>query len=121
MAQNLYVMKQIIKLLTIISVFFMFDNFELSAQSYEQMWSKLETFDKDDLPKQVIGQAERIYDKARKDRNFAQMLKAWEYLVEKNHQIYWDDIAMFCHFDDFDLGIIERRSANDIRRNFKAY
>lgn len=30
-----------------------------------------------------------------------------EYLVKKNRQIYWDDIAMFCHFDDFDLGIKE--------------
>lgn len=37
-----------------------------------------------------------------------------EYLVEKNHQIYWDDIAMFCHFDDFDLGIIEMEK-DDVR------
>lgn len=93
-------MKQIIKLLTIISIIFMSDTFELSAQSYEQMWSKLETFDKDDLPKQVIGQAERIYDKARKDRNFAQMLKAWEYLVEKNSDLDPDTFSVMINATD---------------------
>lgn len=36
-----------------------------------------------------------------------------EYLVEKNRQIYWDDIAMFCYFDDFDLGIKEM-DRNDV-------
>ena len=26
-----------------------------------------------------------------------------------NRQIYWDDIAMFCHCDKFDLGIYEMK------------
>lgn len=30
-----------------------------------------------------------------------------------NRQIYWDDVAMFCHFDDYRLGIREM-SAKDI-------
>ena len=29
----------------------------------------------------------------------------YEFDERKNRQIYWDDIAMFCHFDDFKLGI----------------
>lgn len=28
-----------------------------------------------------------------------------EFIEKKNTQIYWDDVAMFCHFDDFDLGV----------------
>ena len=28
-----------------------------------------------------------------------------EFEQKENHQIYWDDVAMFCHFEDFELGI----------------
>lgn len=28
-----------------------------------------------------------------------------EFTEKNNRQIYWDDVAMFCHFDKFDLGI----------------
>lgn len=31
----------------------------------------------------------------------------YEFEVKKNRQIYWDDVAMFCHFDAFRLGIYE--------------
>lgn len=31
----------------------------------------------------------------------------YEFEVRKNSQIYWDDVAMFFHFEDFDLGIME--------------
>lgn len=27
-----------------------------------------------------------------------------------NHQIYWDDVAMFCHFNDYKLGIREMKA-----------
>ncbi|MCQ2512971.1 MAG: NTP transferase domain-containing protein [Lachnospiraceae bacterium] len=30
-----------------------------------------------------------------------------EFIQNQNRQIYWDDVAMFCHFDDFCLGIKE--------------
>lgn len=29
-----------------------------------------------------------------------------EFVSKKNTQIYWDDVAMFCHFNDFNLGVI---------------
>lgn len=29
----------------------------------------------------------------------------YEFDVAKNRQIYWDDVAMFCHFESFELGI----------------
>ena len=28
-----------------------------------------------------------------------------EFEVRKNRQIYWDDVAMFCHFEEYELGI----------------
>lgn len=28
-----------------------------------------------------------------------------EFEVRRNHQIYWDDVAMFCHFEEYELGI----------------
>ena len=28
-----------------------------------------------------------------------------EFEIKKNHQIYWDDIALFCHPEDYQLGI----------------
>ncbi|CZQ95912.1 NTP transferase domain-containing protein [Trichococcus ilyis] len=30
-----------------------------------------------------------------------------EFEEKMNRQIYWDDVAMFCHFDNYDLGIRE--------------
>lgn len=36
-----------------------------------------------------------------------------EFEENKNRQIYWDDVAMFCHFEDFKLGIREMR-ADDV-------
>ena len=36
-----------------------------------------------------------------------------EFEEKQNRQIYWDDVAMFCHFDDFKLGI-RPMNASDI-------
>lgn len=30
-----------------------------------------------------------------------------EFVEKNNRQIYWDDVAMFCHFDAYDLGVME--------------
>lgn len=30
-----------------------------------------------------------------------------EFEEKKNHQIYWDDVAMFCYPDEYELGIME--------------
>ena len=32
-----------------------------------------------------------------------------EFDEKKNRQIYWDDVAMFCHFDEYRLGIMEMK------------
>ena len=28
-----------------------------------------------------------------------------EFEEKKNHDIYWDDVAMFCHSDEYEMGI----------------
>lgn len=30
-----------------------------------------------------------------------------EFETNNNRQIYWDDVAMFCHFDEYELGVYE--------------
>lgn len=38
-----------------------------------------------------------------------------EYEFERgNRQIYWDDVAMFCHFEDYELGIREMQRSDII-------
>lgn len=35
-----------------------------------------------------------------------------EFIDKKNTQIYWDDVAMFCHFDEYELGIMEMKKGD---------
>jgi len=45
------------------------------------------------------------------DEDGEKLRKHLEYEFERgNRQIYWDDVAMFCHFQDYKLGIREMKS-----------
>ena len=45
----------------------------------------------------------------------ARLRKHLEYEFDRgNRQIYWDDVAMFCHFEDYRLGIREMNSSDII-------
>ncbi len=35
-----------------------------------------------------------------------------EFEEKKNHQIYWDDVVMFCYFNDYKLGIHEMKKGD---------
>lgn len=35
-----------------------------------------------------------------------------EFDEKENRQIYWDDVAMFCHFDEYQLGIREMKAGD---------
>lgn len=37
-----------------------------------------------------------------------------EFIEKQNKQIYWDDVVMFCHFKDYDLGIREMQAGDII-------
>jgi len=54
----------------------------LSSQSYDEMWKKVQTAQQKDLPKQIIEYSQEIYDRADKDKNFPQQMKAWVTLVQ---------------------------------------
>lgn len=52
------------------------------AQSYERLWKNVEESRKKDLPQTLIAQVNQIYEKARKEKNTPQMLKAYFSRVE---------------------------------------
>jgi len=52
------------------------------AQSYERLWKDVEESRKKDLPQTLIAQVNQIYEKARKEKNTPQMLKAYFSRVE---------------------------------------
>ena len=55
------------------------------AQSYDQLWKEVETYQKKDLPKSVMATAGKIYEKAKKECNLPQMMKAQ--LVRSSSQV----------------------------------
>lgn len=49
----------------------------LKAQTYNRMWNELEVLERKDLPKSVVAEAMKIYDKAKAEQNVPQMMKAY--------------------------------------------
>lgn len=49
----------------------------MQAQSYERLWQRVEQLEKDDLPRSVVEAAQVIYQKAEKEKNVPQMMKAF--------------------------------------------
>ena len=61
----------------------------------------------------------KLFSVSRWSKQDGQKLRKYlevEFEQNQNTQIYWDDVAMFCHFDDFDLGVIpmERKDIIEI-------
>ncbi len=58
----------------------------------------------------------RLYSVSRWSEEDGKKLKNYlEYEFERgNNRIYWDDVAMFCHFEDFTLGIREMKETDII-------
>ena len=53
----------------------------------------------------------RLYSISRWNQEDGQKLKAdleYQFEVEKNYDIYWDDVALFCSPQNYDLGIREK-------------
>ena len=54
----------------------------------------------------------QLYSISRWSKEDGQKLRKYiekEFEEKNNRQIYWDDVAMFCYFDEFDLGIREMK------------
>ena len=66
----------------------------LQAQTYDQLWKNVEQMKQKDLPKSVIAEAQRIYDKAKKERNVPQMMKAYLTMMDSRGSITPDSIPV---------------------------
>ena len=49
----------------------------MQAQTYDNLWKEPEVLERKDLPKAVISEAMKIYDKAKAEQNVPQMMKAY--------------------------------------------
>lgn len=49
----------------------------MQAQTYDNLWKEQEVLERKDLPKSVISEAMKIYDKAKAEQNVPQMMKAY--------------------------------------------
>lgn len=49
----------------------------MQAQTYDNLWKELEVLERKGLPKSVISEAMKIYDKAKAEQNVPQMMKAY--------------------------------------------
>ncbi len=63
----------------------LFLNLNINAQSYDQLWKEVEEAQKDNLPKTQLKFLDQIYDKASKEAEMGQMLKA---LATKSECLY---------------------------------
>ena len=66
----------------------------LQAQTYDQLWENVEQMEQKDLPKSAIAEALRIYDKAKKERNVPQMMKAYFTMMDSRGSITPDSIPV---------------------------
>ena len=66
----------------------------LQAQSYDQLWKKVNQLANDDLPQSAIVEAQRIYDKAKAERNVPQMMKAHLMVITFRGHIFPDSIPV---------------------------
>ena len=66
----------------------------LQAQTYDQLWENVEQMEQKDLPKSAIAEAQRIYNKAKKERNVPQMMKAYFTMMNSRGSITPDSIPV---------------------------
>ena len=66
----------------------------MQAQTYDQLWKRVEQMEQKDLPKYVITEAQEIYRKAKKERNVPQMMKAYLTMMACRKNISPDSLAV---------------------------
>jgi len=66
----------------------------LQAQTYNQLWKKVEQMEQKDLPRSVIAEAQVIYEKAKEERNVPQMMKAYLTMMTYRGNISPDSIPV---------------------------
>ena len=66
----------------------------LQAQTYDQLWKRVQQMEQKDLPKSVIAEAEKIYAKAKVERDVPQMMKAYLAMMTYRGRISPDSISV---------------------------
>lgn len=66
----------------------------MDAQTYSQLWKNVEQMEQKDMPKSVIAEAEKIYAKAKQERNVPQMMKAYLTMMTYRGNITPDSIPV---------------------------
>lgn len=69
----------------------------LQAQSYDELWKEVEVSQKKDLPKTVISVVDKIYTKAKGEKNIPQMMKA--YIVRAESRIRLTPDSALAEYD----------------------
>ena len=66
----------------------------LHAQSFNQLWKKVEELEKKDLPKSVVEASQTIYSKAEREKNVPQMMKAFLTMMAYRNEISPDSLQV---------------------------
>ena len=66
----------------------------IQAQSYNRLWKQVEEQEKKDLPKSVIAEAQKIFEKAKAEKNVPQMMKAYLTMMTYRGEIAPDSIEV---------------------------
>ena len=76
-----------VHLMSWLILFFSLFSSVLQAQNYNELWKEVEAAQKKDLPKTVIGVVDKIYTKAKSEKNIPQMMKAYIVRAESRIQL----------------------------------
>ncbi|MCE2615877.1 alpha-2-macroglobulin family protein [Phocaeicola oris] len=66
----------------------------MHAQTYDTMWKRVEALQKKDLPESVIRETQKIYNKAEKEQNVPQMMKAFLTAAQSRAEISEDSLKV---------------------------
>ena len=66
----------------------------LQAQTYDQLWKRVQQMEQKDLPKSVIAEAQAIYQKAKAEQNVPQMIKAYLTMMVYRESISPDSLTV---------------------------
>ena len=83
---------KLITLIITVMAIFGFGNASGQDASYKQLWDQVKEADKKDHPKTVVEICDKIIEKARKEGDQGQLLKAWFYRVDKKTHITPDTL-----------------------------
>lgn len=102
-----------IRCLSLIVLLIMSTFAPMQAQTYDKMWKELEGLEQKDLPKSVISEAMKIYDKAKAEQNVPQMMKAYLTAMQYRSLLTPDSLHI-------DLKGLEQWAAQSTRAEDKA-